>query len=296
MKLLFCAPALFVFLWASGFIGARYAMPWAEPFSFLALRFFLAMVLLGLFVPFFRGFADWSLRAVGHSAIAGVFLHGVYLGGVFWSIDQGMPAGLAALLVGLHPLLTALAAGPVLGEQVSLRHWIGLVVGFTGVILVLAPDLGSFVEGVNWATFAASLIAVIGLSAGTLWQKRFVRQDDLLTGTCLQYLGATLFTAILGMLVEDQVFVFSGELAFAFAWLVLVMSVGAILLLMYLIREGQASRVSSLFYLVPATTAVQAWFLFGETLSLIQICGMVIAGLGVALALVQPRVFARASR
>ncbi len=285
-----------MFLWASGFIGARYAMPWAEPFSFLALRFLLAMVLLGIFVPFFHRAANWSLRAACHSAIAGVLLHGVYLGGVFWSIDQGMPAGLAALLVGLHPLLTALAAGPVLGEQVSIRHWIGLVVGFIGVVLVLAPDLGSFVQGVNWATFAASLISVIGLSAGTLWQKRYVRQDDLLTGTCLQYMGATLFTATLGMMLEDQVFVFSGELVFAFAWLVLVMSVGAILLLMYLIREGQASRVSSLFYLVPATTAVQAWILFGETLSLIQIGGMVIAGLGVALALFQPRVLARASR
>lgn len=290
------APALFVFLWASGFIGARYAMPSAEPFSFLAFRFVVAMALLACFIPVFAKGIRWSLRSICHSAIAGVFLHGIYLGGVFWSVDHGMPAGLAALLVGLHPLLTALLAGPVLGERVTVRHWIGLFVGFTGVVLVLAPDLGSFVTGVNWPTFFASLIAVIGLSAGTIWQKRFVRQDDLLTGTCFQYLGASLLTGVLAWALEDQVFELTGSLIFAFVWLVLVMSVGAILLLMVLIREGQASRVSSLFYLVPATTAVQAWILFGETLSLIQIAGMAIAALGVAFALVQPVALARASR
>ncbi len=290
------APALFVFLWASGFIGARYAMPWAEPFSFLSLRFLLAMVLMGPFVPFIRRGVRWSWRAMAHSLVTGVLLHGIYLGCVFWAIDQGMPAGLAALLVGLHPLLTALAAGPVLGEQVTVRHWIGLMVGFAGVALVLSPDLGSFAEGVNWVTFAASLVAVAGLSAGTVWQKRFVRQDDLITGTCLQYLGAALFTGLIGLVWEEQIFTITGELLFALAWLVLVMSVGAILLLMYLIREGQASRVSSLFYLVPAVTAVQAWILFGETLTLMQMIGMLIAGLGVALALIHPAARARASR
>lgn len=295
MTLTRLAPALFVFLWASGFIGARYAMPWAEPFSFLALRFLFAMLLLGLLIPFFRGQVRWTFNAAVHSMVTGVFLHGIYLGGVFWSIDRGMPAGLAALLVGLHPLLTALAAGRVLGERVTIRHWFGLLIGFSGVILVLSPDFGSFVPGVDRSIFAASFVAVLALSAGTIWQKRYVRQDDLLTGTCFQYLGAMLLTFALGMSFEEQVYLVTGELLFALAWLVLVMSVGAVLMLMYLIREGQASRVSSLFYLVPATTAVQAWFLFGETLTVIQIVGMCVAGLGVALALVQPAARARAS-
>ena len=295
MTLTRLAPALFVFLWASGFIGARYAMPWAEPFSFLALRFLLAMLLLGLLIPFFRGQGRWTFTAAFHSMVTGVFLHGIYLGGVFWSIDRGMPAGLAALLVGLHPLLTALAAGRVLGERVTIRHWFGLPIGFSGVILVLSPDFGSFVPGVDRSIFAASFVAVLALSAGTIWQKRYVRQDDLLTGTCFQYLGAMLLTFALGMSFEEQVYLVTGELLFALAWLVLVMSVGAVLMLKYLIWEGQASRVSSLFYLVPATTAVQAWFLFGETLTVIQIVGMCVAGLGVALALVQPAARARAS-
>lgn len=290
------APALFVFLWASGFIGARYAMPWAEPFSFLSFRFLLAMLLLGMLAPFLRRGDQWSFSALVHSATAGLFLHGVYLGGVFWSVDRGMPAGLAALLVGLHPLITALLAGQVLGETVSIRHWIGLLIGFTGVALVLSPNFGEFAAGVDWSTFAASLVAVLGLSVGSLWQKRFVRQDDLITGTCLQYLGAMVLMIVLAGLFEDQTYELTGELVFSLLWLVLVMSVGAILLLMFLIREGQASRVASLFYLVPATTAVQAWILFDETLTLVQIAGMAIAALGVAMALVQPAARARASR
>lgn len=290
------APALFVFLWASGFIGARYAMPWAEPFSFLSFRFLLAMLLLGLLAPLLRRGARWSFPAMVHSAVAGLFLHGVYLGGVFWSVDRGMPAGLAALLVGLHPLITVLLAGQVLGETVSIRHWVGLLIGFAGVALVLSPDLGVFAAGVDWSTFAASLVAVLGLSAGSLWQKRFVRQDDLITGTCLQYLGAMMLMIMLAGMFEDQTYELTGELVFSLLWLVLVMSVGAILLLMFLIREGQASRVASLFYLVPATTAVQAWILFDETLTLVQIAGMAIAAFGVALALVQPAARARASR
>ena len=271
-------------------------MPWAEPFSFLAVRFLLAMLLLALLVPVLGKWQRWSIKAILHSAVAGVFLHGIYLGGVFWSIDRGMPAGLAALLVGLHPLITAFLAGPVLGEQVTNRHWLGLAVGFVGVALVLSPDMGSFVVGVDAATILASTIAVLGLSAGSIWQKRFVRQDDLLSGTCYQYLGAFVMTAALAVGFEDQVYVVTGELLFALAWLIFVMSLGAILLLMHLIRAGQASRVASLFYLVPAVTAIQAWILFGEQLTAVQIAGMMLAAVGVALALVQPTALARASR
>ncbi|MEZ5810363.1 MAG: DMT family transporter [Rhizobiaceae bacterium] len=285
MTLLKFAPALFVFLWASGFVGARYAMPWAEPFSFLVVRYVLAMVFMAVLIGLAGRSLRWSRGAIVHSAIAGILLHGVYLGGVFWSIDHGMPAGLTALLVGLHPLITALFAGPLLGEAVSPRHWIGLFVGFAGVALVLSPGFDAFVDGVDAATFSAAFIAVCGLSSGSLWQKRFVRQDDLLTGTFYQYLGALLFTVVLAALFEDQVYTLTGELVFAMLWLLLVLSIGAILLLMLLIREGQASKVASLFYLVPAVTAVQAWILFGETLTLVQMAGMAIAAFGVALAL-----------
>lgn len=296
MRLLTIAPAMFVFLWASGFIGARYAMPWAEPFSFLTVRFLMAMALLGLLIPIFRTKTRWRATDILHSAMTGFLLHGVYLGGVFWSVDRGMPAGLASLLVGLHPLTTALLAGPVLGETVASRLWFGLFVGFIGVALVLSPDFSNFVAGVDWSTLSASLVAVLGLTAGTLWQKRFVRQDDLITGTCFQYLGAASLTVGLAVILEDQTYQISGELIFALFWLVVVMSLGAILLLMLMIREGQSSRVASLFYLVPATTAVQAWILFGETLVPVQLAGMALAAVGVWLALAQPVARARASR
>ncbi len=290
------APALFVFLWASGFIGARYAMPWAEPFSFLSARFFLAIVLIGAMMAMTGRFARWTGRAIMHSAVAGVLLHGIYLGGVFWAIHRGMPAGLAALLVGLHPLVTALLAGRFLGEKVTNRHWIGLFVGFSGVAMVLSPDFGSFAAGVDWANLVVSFISVLGLSAGSLWQKRFVRQDDLIAGTLFQYAGALVFTTMLAALLESQTYTLTAELVFAMFWLVFVLSLGAILLLMLLIREGQASRVASLFYLVPAVTALQAWILFGESLVPVQIAGMLVAAFGVALALAQPVARARASR
>lgn len=296
MGFLKLAPALFVFLWASGFIGARYAMPWAEPFSFLAARFFIALSILWVILLATGRTFRWSADAMFHSALTGILLHGVYLGGVFWAIDRGMPAGLSALLVGLHPLITAMFAGTLLGETVSPRHWVGLLIGFAGVAMVLSPDFSSFASGVDWPNLAASLISVLGLSAGSLWQKRFVRQDDLMTGTFYQYAGALLLTFVLAALLEEQVYTPNAELVFAMLWLVLVLSLGAILLLMLLIREGQASRVASLFYLVPATTAVQAWILFGEELVLLQIIGMAVAAVGVALALGQPLARVRASR
>ncbi len=285
MTLLKFAPALFVFLWASGFIGARYAMPWAEPFSFLALRFFIAMLLLGAIASMAGRTLRWKPVAIVHSMIAGLLLHGIYLGGVFWAIDHGMSAGLSALLVGLHPLITALGAGKLLGETVSLRHWIGLFVGLLGVVMVMSPDFANFADSVTWPTLAATIVSVLGLSGGSLWQKRFVRQGDLLTGTFFQYGGGFILTFFLAAVFENQTYTLTGELVFAMTWLVFVLSLGAILLLMRLIREGQASRVASLFYLVPAMTALQAWVLFGETLSMVQISGMVVAAMGVALAL-----------
>jgi drug/metabolite transporter (DMT)-like permease len=276
-------PALFVLLWATGFIGARYAMPWAEPFSFLAVRFVLAFLLLGGVAIVLRS-PRLSLRQILMAGIAGVLMHGVYLGGVFWAIHRGMPAGLSALIVGLQPLLTALLAGRLLGEKVLPRHWAGLAAGFVGVVIVLAPKLGQMDAGITWATLAASLIAVAGMSAGTIWQKRFLGGDDLVAGTCWQYAGGALLMCVFSLAFETRQFTLNGELVFAMAWLVLVLSIGAIGLLMVLIRDGEMSKVASLFYLVPAVTALIAWPLFGEDLTPVQIAGMAVATFGVALA------------
>lgn len=276
-------PALFVFLWATGFIGARYAMPWAEPFSFLAVRFVLAFAILGA-AAILMGARRMTWSEAGHAAVAGVLMHGVYLGGVFWAIRHGLPAGLSALIVGLQPLITAVFAGSLLGEKVLPRHWAGLALGFAGVVIVLAPKLGEIGGGVTWATFAAAIVAVTGMSAGTIWQKRYLSGSDLITGTCWQYAGGALVMAALAFAFETGTVTWNGELAFAMAWLVLVLSIGAIGLLMIMIRDGEVSRVASLFYLVPAVTAVIAWALFGEELTALQIGGMALTTFGVALA------------
>lgn len=276
-------PAFFVFLWATGFIGARYAMPWSEPFSFLAVRFTLAFAILGAAVMYMRP-ARLGLREILSAGAAGVLMHGVYLGGVFWAIRHGMPAGLSALIVGLQPLITALMAGSVLGEKVLPRHWLGLAAGFAGVVIVLAQKLGDLAGGITWYTLAASFIAVAGMSAGTVWQKRFLTGTDLVAGTCWQYAGGALLMWLLSFGLETREFTLNGELVFAMVWLVLVLSIGAIVLLMVMIRDGEMAKVASLFYLVPGVTAIIAWVLFGEELSLVQIFGMALAAAGVALA------------
>ena len=288
-------PATFVVLWATGFIGARYAMPWAEPFTFLALRFLLAAVLVRLLM-LRLGSPRLPAAQATHAAVAGVLMHGVYLGGVFWAIHNGLPAGLSALIVGLQPLITAVMAGKLLGEKILPRHWTGLAIGFAGVVIVLWPRLGALGSGVTAATLAASVISVVGMSLGTVWQKRFASGGDLLAATFWQYAGGLAIVALGSSLFEQQAVIVTGELIFALTWLVLVLSIGAIFLLMLMIREGAMAKVASLFYLVPAATAVMAWLLFGEELSPLQVGGMALTTLGVALATAQPTTRARASR
>ena len=269
-------------------------MPWAEPFTFLAARFVLAAILLTALMAVLGSRRATRKEAV-HAAGAGILMHGVYLGGVFWAIHRGMPAGLSALIVGLQPLITAVLAGKFLGEAILPRHWLGLGTGLVGVIIVLWPKLGAIGGGVTAETLAASLVSVLGMAAGTIWQKRFASGGDLVAATAWQYVGGASLMALASLAFETHTVVINGELIFAMAWLVLVLSLGAIFLLMIMIRDGEMSKVASLFYLVPAVTAVMAWALFGEQLSLIQIAGMAITTLGVGLATAQPTL-ARASR
>ncbi|MBZ9699864.1 MULTISPECIES: DMT family transporter [unclassified Mesorhizobium] len=276
-------PATFVVLWATGFIGARYAMPWAEPFTFLAARFVLAAALFaGLVVVL--GSKRASREEALHATGAGILMHGVYLGAVFWAIHRGMPAGLSALIVGLQPLITAVLAGKFLGEAILPRHWAGLAVGLAGVVIVLWPKLGALGGGVTSATLTASLVSVLGMSAGTIWQKRFASGGDLVAATMWQYVGGASVMIVASLAFETHTVVINGELIFAMAWLVLVLSIGAIFLLMVMIRDGEMSKVASLFYLVPAVTAVIAWALFDEQLNALQIAGMAITTFGVGLA------------
>lgn len=282
-------PALFVLLWSTGFIGAKFGLPYAEPFTFLALRFALVIALLAGVALATR--APWpsDRRLIGHLAMSGILVHALYLGGVFAAIHRGLPSGLTALLVGLQPVLTALVAGRLLGETVSGRQWLGLMLGLAGVALVLSTRLsGIRLDGFGWDGVAFALVALFGITAGTLYQKRHCTGMDLRTGAVVQYLGAGALMLPAALAFETMRITWTGDFIFALAWLVLVLSVGAISLLMTLIRLGEAARVASLFYLVPPVTALMAWGLFGETMSMIGLLGLALAAIGVALVVRRP--------
>lgn len=277
-------PAVFVVLWSTGFIGAKYGLPYAEPFTFLSLRF--AAVIAVLAVVAVATSAPWprDRTLIGHLAVSGLLVHGLYLGGVFAAIAVGLPSGMAALLVGLQPILTAVVSGPMLGERTSSRQWLGLALGLLGVALVLSSRLtGLSLGGLPWAGIGWSVAALMGMTAGTLYQKRFCTGMDLRSGAVIQYLAAAAIMVPAAFATETMQVRWTAEFIFALVWLVLVLSVGAISLLMTLIRLGEAARVASLFYLVPPVTALMAWALFAERLSPTALAGMVVAVIGVAL-------------
>jgi drug/metabolite transporter (DMT)-like permease len=267
------APAIFVLLWSTGFIGSKLGAPYITPMAFLTIRFVTVIPILVVLALLFSKAWPRSRAAVVHCVMTGVLVHGIYLGGVFWAIKQGMPAGASSIIVGLQPVLTALIAVSLLGETVSKRHWLSMAIGAAGLVLVLGPKFDASGTGISTITVAAVLASVVAISLGTVYQKRFVPETNLLTATIWQYVGALLVTIPLSLFESWQI-TWSGDLIFAMAWLVLVLSVGAVLLLMLLIREGAVSQVASLFYLVPVATAVESYFLFGEKLLPFQMAGM----------------------
>ncbi len=273
-------PFLFVFLWSTGFIGAKYGLPYAEPLSFLLTRYGFVIALMTVIALATR--APWPKEAKQwlHIGVSGVLVHAVYLGGVFVAIKHGLPAGITALVVGMQPLLTAFGAGWLLGEKVSGRQWAGLGLGFVGVGLVVS---GTFGDGALGPMLIPALIALLGITAGTLYQKRFCAQFDLRTGSVIQFVPTAVLTAIAVALFEDYRIEWTGQFVFALGWLVLVLSIGAISLLNLLIRSGSAVNVASLFYLTPLSTALVAWVVFAEKLTLTAALGMLIAVSGVYL-------------
>lgn len=274
------APALFVFLWGTGFIGAKFGLPYAEPLTFLLLRYSALVLLMALLAWVFR--APWPTdpRQWFHLAVAGLLIHACYLGGVFVAIKQSLPAGVVSLLVGLQPLLTATIVGAMLGERVSLRQWAGLLLGLVGLLLVLSARLNA---GFGWVGVLPALVALLAITLGTLYQKRFCPHFDWRSGAVIQFGAAWLLTLPVAWWTEDFQVQWTGEFIFALSWLVLVLSVGAIGLLNHLIRSGTSVNVASLFYLVPPSTAIIAWLMFGERLTLIQLVGLAVAVTGVAL-------------
>ncbi len=283
---IFAAPGLFVLLWATGFIGAKLGLPYAGPLTFLALRMIGAVLLLGAIT--LRTRPKWPDRAgVAHSALTGLLMHGSYLGGVYISIAHGLPAGISALVVGLQPLLTSTLANRWLGEEVELRQWLGLLLGIVGLFLVVQERTTTgAATPLAWAAAAAGLL---GITLGTIYQKRFGGGIDWRPGMCIQYAAAGVLFGVGALVFEDRTVHWAGEFLFALGWLVFVLSFGAIWLLYYLIRRDAATRVVSLFYLTPPVTALLAWALFGERLALLAIVGMAICAVGVLLVNWRPR-------
>ncbi|MGH6961539.1 MAG: DMT family transporter [Dongiaceae bacterium] len=275
-------PPLFVVLWASGFVVTKLGVDVAEPFSFLLYRFVIVAVLLLAIALATR--APWPRhwRFIGHVAVVGVLLQGMYLGGVYTAIDRGIPAGISALIVGVQPIITAVVVGPLLGERVRVRQWLGIILGFLGIGLVLwhklSLDIGQL-EGVAW-----NIVGLVGITAATLYQKRYCSQMDWRSGGVIQYGAAAVVTFAMTLVMgETGTIDWSREIVIAYAWLILVLSIGAVSLLGWLIRRGEASRVAGMFYLVPPAAALGSWLLFGETLGPLALLGMAVTVFGVAL-------------
>jgi drug/metabolite transporter (DMT)-like permease len=272
--LIAAAPVLFVIMWATGFVVARLSAPHADPLTFLAIRFPIAGVLFALIALALA--APWpGPKQALHAAIAGAFLHGGYLGPVYWAVAHGMPAGVSALIVGLQPLMTAILAAAMVKENIAPRHWIGLAVGILGVALVVSPKLQTgLTGGITPLTTAVNVLGALSISFGTVYQKRYATSLNLASGGAWQYVGAALVVLVFAVTMEEMRFDGTFEAWFALGWSVIVLSLGAITLLMLLIRLGDVGRVSSLIFLVPGVSALMAYGLFGETLSLVQIIGM----------------------
>ena len=276
---------LFVLIWSTGFIGARYGMPWAEPATFLSLRFagvllLMAPAVIALQVPL------PPRRQVGHLAVAGALIQGGYLLGVFIAIRHGMGAGLAALIVGLQPVLTAFLV-TLVGERLAPRQWLALALGLAGVALVVAERLT--LSGLSLVAVAAEIGALLAITFGTIYQKRFTPVFDLRTGSLIQFSAALLVVVPVALVAETREVSWTTELVGALLWSIMALSLGAVSLLFLLIRRGAATRVASLMYLTPAVTAIMAWLLFGERITWVMALGMAVTAGGVSMMVRPPR-------
>ncbi|MBK7744862.1 MAG: DMT family transporter [Betaproteobacteria bacterium] len=274
-------PALFVLLWSTGFVAAKFGLPYAAPLTFLLHRFALVAGLMAIVAVATRARWPRTRVEIAHVAVSAWLVHGAYLGGVFVALSGGMPAGTIAMLVGLQPLLTVLLARAWLGERIVPRQWAGLLLGLLGVWMVVRHrfDIAGSLQGL-WPAG----IALVGISVGALYQKRYCTHVDLRACAVIQFGACALAFVPLVLVFEGAPVRWTAEFGFALAWSVIVLSVGAISLLYWLLRHGAASNVARLFYLVPPVTAVLAWLIFGESLGVTAVAGMVLIALGVALA------------
>lgn len=281
------SPWIFVALWSTGFVVARYSTDNADPLLFLAVRMVLAAGLLLIFATVTNA-PRMPRELVAPSALVGLFMHAVYLGGVFVAISRGLPSGLGALIAGIHPVVTSVAGRVLLGEKLRRSQWLGVVLGVVGVVVVVADKLRAGSSDVTTFALVAMVCSVIGMSTGTLIQRAKARSMPLVRGTAVQYLSSGIVLGIATAIFEDGRFELNLEMSLALAWSVLVLSLAAVLLMMLLISRHSAARVSSLFFLTPALSALEAAVLFSERLSGLAIVALIVALAGVWLTMRTP--------
>ena len=274
-------PYLFVFFWSSAFISGQFIVQSASPFAALSFRFLIVSIFFLLFSFFFREKILVNYKLILQASITGVLFHGFYLGGVFFSYSIGLSATLSALIVGLQPILTNIFSGPILKERVTLVQWIGITLGFIGTVLVIGYDIGNTIPVLG---IIASIVALLGATTATIWQKKFTSEITLSVNNFYQAIAATFFLIIASFLFEVSFINFDKRFILSMGWQIIMVSFGAYAILMYLIKTGTASKTSNLFFLIPPTTAVMAYFVLAEDLYLIDIIGLFICTFGVYIA------------
>lgn len=276
------APGLFVLLWSTGFIGIKYGIPFAPPFYFVAIRMVIASLLLFMAISFLRKSQPITRSIIWPSTMIGLTLHGAYLGGCFFAVSRGMPAGVAALIVSLQPVLVSLFAAKFLNEPLKARAVLGLILGLIGLFVVVLPRINmTGANSLSLVAIGACLIGLLGGTSGTILQKKYGGAIPTLAGTSIQYAATAVVLLIFALLFEEPDIQWTNNFVGALAWLIFAISFGAILLLFFLLKTGSAASVSSLYYLVPAATAIEAYFIFDEKISPISMLGTLITVIGV---------------
>ena len=274
-------PFIFILLWSSAFVTTKPIVDNSEPFSALAFRFLIVAIGFFIFCYFSKEKILVKNKYVVESLLTGLLFHGLYLGGVFFSISKGMPTGIAALIVTLQPILTNILAGPLLNEQISWKQWIGILLGFIGAILVLGFDIG---ETIPVSGVVATFIALFAITGSTIWQKKLSHNISLPVNNMYQAIGGFVFHVLIIIFFVDAYINFNTTFVMAMAHQILLVSFGAFTILMFLIKHNSASKTVSIFFLIPATSAFIAWLFLNESLNLIDICGFIIASAGVLIA------------
>jgi drug/metabolite transporter (DMT)-like permease len=280
-------PWLFVLIWSTGFVAAKYGLQFAEPFTLLSYRNGLTLIVLIIFTQVNKSIWPNSGLAFIHLMVTGLLIHGIYLGGIFQAIKWEISVGLTAMIIGLQPLGMAFMAGVILHEKVTTRQWIGLLIGLIGLYLILFEkfdfDFDGFFTDLSFWGVLAVFGSLFSISLGTIYQKRFCNEMDLISGTLIQYLGAFILCVLISFYFETGEIDWTSTFIITLGWQIFGLSIGAVLLLMTMIKQDASARVGSYFYLVPALVAIQAWYLFGETMNFVSIIGVILIAFAVAM-------------